>query len=257
MNKHIKKKFLGEVYINDKIEDIINSPKNLINQQIDLENVSEEHYAFIRTNDNRILQAFLYHHNGRQRLIPEPDPILIYFHTAYVNYKRISEFKDLILDSTTLDKMDESAMEYLYDYFGLVSSCVILLFTSLEAIMNRVISKDFIYIKEMSNRTEHYSKAQIERHLSFDEKINKIIPLATGKNFSHNYSNQITVIRSLKEYRDMIVHTKELEHHTTYDYLYKNSFSFDYLGVFNAVKDFCNYYMETDYIENCPCSRNW
>jgi hypothetical protein len=53
----------------------------------------------------------------------------------------------------------------------------------------------------------------------------------------------------------MIVHTKEAKEESTYDYLYKKALTFNYSDTLDAVKDFCNYYLSDDFIEECNCNQ--
>ena len=115
--------------------------------------------------------------NGKKRIIPEPDQILVYYHTAYANYKSLEESKNKLIDRTEQTLGTEPAINELYDYFGIVSCVVIFLFNAVEATMNRCIPDDYIHTKELSHRTEKYSKGQIERYFTFDNKLFNSIPV--------------------------------------------------------------------------------
>ncbi len=55
----------------------------------------------------------------------------------------------------------------------------------------------------------------------------------------------------------MIVHTKEAEGESTYDHVFKKALTFNYDETLEVVKDFCNFYTNDDFIEECKCPNNW
>ncbi len=145
----------------------------------------------------------------------------------------------------------------LYDYFSVTSGFVILLFTALEALMNRCIPNNYIYKRVSERKTELFSKKQIEEYIPFDEKIKNVLTEATNKSFLKQHPKKYTHISNLKEFRNMIVHTKEAEGQSTYDYLFKKALTFNYAETLDIVKDFCNFYTKPDYIIECNCSQTW
>ncbi len=215
--------------------------------------------TFLVTETNTVYKAFPFKNEGKLRFIPEPDPVLIYFHAAYVNYIHIDKKKKEIFKLLEDVKLTEGITNQLYEYFGLVSGFVIFLFTSMEAFMNRAVPVDYIYRKVLTTKTEEYSKHQIEECLPFEEKLKIVIPRITKKDFIKHYRLKYDMIFNLKEFRDSIVHTKtSKEGNIGYDYLYKRAFKFHYRDTLNAVADFINFYhVNPDYIQDCPCSNNW
>ncbi len=260
MKKHIKKKFLNQVQLTDEVQKILDeSNKGIPVSEISkIKSIPKEYTGILITDMGIAFQAFQYKYQGQNRFIPEPDPVLVYFHSAYLNYRLIDEKKNVILKNLLTSNVGEPMINELYEYFGLTSGFVIFLFTALEAFMNRCIPKDFVYIKPEKKYTITYDKRQIEEYLSFDEKIKTVLPKAKEKNFIKQFPLKWNHIVNLKEFRDSIVHTKaSKEGSSPYDYIYKKALDFKYEESINAVKDFCNYYHELNYITECDCNKDW
>lgn len=225
-----------------------------------IKKIPKDHIGYLVTDANEVIQAFPFKDGqGKVLFIPEPDPILIYFHTAYINYRLINDKRKEIFNILGNGKMTEPVITQLYEYFGFTSSFIILLFTAIEAYINRSIPHNFIYSKPDKRKTETYTKEQIERYLPFNEKRNDIVTLVTGKDFAKAHPQINIYIDNLKDFRDSIVHTKASnDGHTPYDYLYKRALKFEYEKALNSIAAFMNFYHPTPgYIKECPCSNNW
>ncbi len=258
MKKHIQKKFLHETELTDEVVTLLEKP----NAQIPLKGaknfkIPKGASPFLRTDDNKFFKAFTYRVQNQYKLVPEPDPILIYFNAAYLNFIQVKEKKDAIFQKLSSENMTEEMIQELYNFFGVTSSFVVLLFTALEALINRSIKIGFIYKRENERKTELFSKQQIERYISFDEKIKTVLPKTTNKDFLKSHPILFTHISNLKDFRNMIVHTKEAENESTYEHLYKKALDFNYSATLDAVKDFCNFYTKPDFIVECNCSHDW
>lgn len=256
MKKHIKKKFLHEFMITEEIAQAVESSSLGVDPSKlgKMRNIPKDSIGFIRMDNNKVIQAFPYRYQGVLHMIPEPDPLLIYFNSAYYNFKVIIIKKKEILSILVKKELTEAIINDLYNYYGLVSGFVIFLFTAIEACMNKCIPRDFIYRKEGEKKTELYSKRQIEENIPFDEKIEKVLFQVKGKLFKKDHHLKYQHIENLKNFRDSIVHTKaSKEGSSPYDYLYKRSLEFKYEDTINAVKDFINYYHVPHYIEECSC----
>lgn len=260
MKKHIKKRFLHQFeHGSADFTTIEQSGIGIsVSQMSQLKKMPEGSAAYLMTEDKKVFKAFSYKNaRGDLKFIPEPDPILVYFNAAYGSYKIVKERKEQILDVLNKDIVTETMINELYDYFGAVSSFIILLFTSMEAVMNRCIKPDYNHIKKAKRCTESYSKSEIEKYFSYEDKLKDVLPIATGKNFVKNFPQKDTHLQNLKNYRDMIVHTKEASDGFTYDYIYKKAMTFKFDETINTVKDFCNYYLGDNFIQECDCDSQW
>lgn len=257
--KHIQKRFLNEINIGQPVADLLNNYKNEGSlEPVSIESIPKDYIPYFTTDDNKFYQAFQLKINGKTRIIPEPDPILLYFHTAYTNYRLLDDAKRKLLDLTEITLGKEPAINELYEYFGMISSVVIFLFTTIEATINRCVPYDYSYTRVSKNKTEIFNKEQIERALSFDEKIKQVLTNVTNKNFEKSHPLIFKHILNLKLFRDDIIHTKSHGQGISSEkHNYSRAFSFDYDKTIQSVKEFCNFYIKPDFIVDCPCSQDW
>lgn len=258
MKKHIKKRFLNELEVPSEIAAKFAGENEHISQD-DLKKIKvpEGHTPFLMTATSAF-QAFPFHYQGQVRLIPEPDPVLVYFHMAYANYIVIEEKKKNILKPLLNPVMGESMINEWYQYFGITSGCIIFLFTTLEAFINRCIPLKFEYRRSGNKSTEIFNKQQIEEFLPFNEKMKIALPQILKKDFFKAHPLTAQHISNLKEFRDSIIHTKTSSEAPTYDHLFKKSLNFKYKEALNAVAAFCNFYHPTgNYIIECDCKLDW
>ncbi|MDB5227289.1 MAG: hypothetical protein JWN78_1482 [Bacteroidota bacterium] len=268
--KHLVKKFIRSQNVGQKVVDIISSVPyneeamtNLIKSDFD------NHYAFIQTNENELIQAFPYKRNGKNYIIPEANPIVIYFECARRHIREIkssnerlfSELEKICPEEFGKQAKDANAnimLNLFYSYYTLVSISASFLFNSIEAFINNIIPKDFTYSKESNKHTITYSKYQIQKEISFEEKIKNVVPQITNKSFCQDYSQKWDSIKKLKEFRDEIIHTKSYDKETPNIYinLYTTALNFDFETTLIHVKDYLNYY-ENNLIEECDCGKDF
>lgn len=255
MIKHIKRKTVRPIQLNsEQLNEIAPNPSSGdILKNIKFKNV-KNYNAVQLMESGEVLFSFFYNDNGNACTIPLANPVLIYFNIAQSHLKTIYEKrKDLL--SLFRDKTDitEDVMKLFYDFFGLTSSFITMLMTSLEAFVNQQIDKDFKYEKvEQKKYLKVYDYDQILRWVRLEDKINDILNKKTLKDFAKKYPNKNIFIENLKKLRDEIVHTKEGHNHKGYIEIYRQSLNFRFSESIEAVRDFINFY-EQDLIEPCPC----
>ena len=258
--KHIKRKFLNEIELKRKeneapLHELLGS-QDITTEMIDNAEIPKDSVPWLMSDDS-IYSGFQVKINGKKKIIPEPDSILVYYSTAYFNYKALDESRKKVIERTKQTIGGESAIDELYEYFGLVSCVVIFLFMTVEGTMNRCIPENYIYKTESSTKTEIYTKEQIERYFTFDKKL-KVLNEITNKDFRHGYGIKYQHITNLKNFRDDIIHTKsENQGETASNHNFRRAFAFDFTNAMIAVRDFCNFYLNKDFIVDCPCSKDW
>lgn len=257
--KHLVKKYVNSGKLNDETVDVIN------NAPIDEKMLAEiskdkmkDHFALAITEDNQIYQTFKYEQGDRVYLIPEPDPIVIYFDTARHYHKDIATKRSELL--TKLNGYNDfmAVNGDFYWYFATVSSYVIFLFLAVEAFINRAIPDNFEYRRPIQDKkTELFVGIQIQRYVEFLEKIKSVLPLATEKNFVTEFTHKYEHIRQLKIFRDEIVHTKSFAGSSPnfYEDLFVRSLDFDFDNTLFAARDFINYH-RPNLIEECNCGND-
>ena len=259
--KHLVKKYVKAIKVGEDIADVLN------NAPIDEEALTEilntkmeGYYVMALTEDNHIFQTFKYVNGDNVYVIPEPDPIIIYFDTAILFHKTISKLRKELFSKLSSPGNNFIAVNgNFYSYFSTVSNYVIFLFLSIEAFINKAIPKDFEYRKQIQDKkTEIYDRFQIQRSIEFLEKIKTVLPQATEKNFVQEFPHKYDSIKKLKEFRDEIVHTKSFEGKSSpncYEDLFVRSLNFEFDKTLLAARDFINYY-QNDLIEECNCGKD-
>lgn len=250
--KHIKKKFLFE-------ETRLPVRENVEKQFVDrrdldtLKEIKNDSVPFIQTTEETYIRAITHKHNNKNVILPIPDLTLAYYDFAYHgNIIRQDYEKKMFEKLNSQEDTTEDVIHEVYHYFGFASSCIIGMFTCVEAFMNQVIPDNFVYLKKSEKKTELFNKEQIQRGISFDEKIKNILPNLFNKKYDLSKSQ----IPALKKMRDDIVHTKSKSDFTLQEDLMKRVLGFKYTDCLVAIKDFINYYQD-NYIEECDCSRDF
>lgn len=260
--KHLVKKYILRVKVGEDVMEVINKAPIDEKTISEISNTNIEGYHTLGiTEDNDIIQTFKYTEGKNIFIIPEPNPIVIYFDTARTFHKIIqNRRKDLFGTLTTPGNNFYALNGDFYWYFSTVSSYIIFLFLSIEAFVNKIIPNDFEYRKNIQDRkTELYDKYQIQRSIEFLEKIKKVVPAITNKNFIQEFGHKYELIKKLKEYRDEIIHTKSFEGKNSpnfYENLYANSLNFEFDKTLFAVRDYINYH-EENLIEECECGNDY
>lgn len=219
----------------------------------------EDQYGMIITDSNELIQAFKYETDGKIYMLPEPDPVVIYFDTAAFNYRRLREQRvEIFRDAALFGKHLLATTGNFYSYFANASSFAIYLFGALEAFVNKEIPKDFEYRRNFQDkRTELFDKGQLQRNIEFLEKIKDVMPQVKGKNFVQEFAHKYNQIKKLKYFRDEVVHTKSFEadqEPNFYQQLFVLSLDFDFEKTINFVRDYINYY-QPGLIEECNCGK--
>jgi hypothetical protein len=256
MKKHIQKKCLFEVDMPDNTLELLGGKGISTSTPLKANDVPKNFNAISITEDNKALMCFPFNESGRLLYIPEPNPILIYFDSAYSHFKAITERRKTLLNHFKGVKMDEDYLNDLYGFYGSVNGFIILLFTAIEAFINHNIPEEYKYVVQSDRKTEIYNKNQIML-LPFKEKMGPILKEIFKKDFGHSYKLKYQHIINLKEMRDNIVHLKpEKGTNTPYAYLFKKGLTFKFESTIDAVMDFINFY-KPGYITYCKCSKDF
>lgn len=214
----------------------------------------DEFITFLKTSEDIVIAGCLHKYQGKDLILPIPDPTLIYFHNAQSYIKGIKEAKKKLIEKIDFSTpLNETAINEIYDYYGKTSGFAIFLFTSIESFINQMLPDNYIYKVSIKKRTEVYNKQQIQFYLDFKTKISKVLEEITGKNFFKNSTSANSMIWNLKEFRDDIIHTKQEDNNILrYEGLIKRSLNFKYDKTLIAVASFMNFYRK-GYIVECDC----
>lgn len=253
--KHPEKKFLGQVQFSDGlIEGIEEASKDAPQHPYTVDNMPNDMVPYLFDVDNFFYKAFLLEVDGLKIVVPEPDPILIYFDSGYANFRELEKRKpDLIKKlMATANKESGPPIVEMFSFFNVVSAFAIYLCTAVEATMNRAIPKDYTYTKPNGNRV--FTKEDIERYFRAEEKLNNVLKQITNKSFEESFPDDFKLIQGLESFRNDIVHTKEAAVGTEpAKHNFTRALQIDYENTIEAVKRFCNFYLGDKFIVDCSC----
>lgn len=254
--KHIQKKYLFQFEGSEQLRTKGVEVKEIDNCIIQKAKANE---LFITTVNDFVIKAFPYKHKNEIAIIPIPDLSLIYFDSAYnLNKDRVKCEGDLLpkLIANNI-KYGEEFTNDIYHYYGNASGCIIFLFTALESFINHILPDDKPYIVSNDRNTIHYSKAQIQKAINFDEKIKKVLPqLLNGKSYFKKTTSSTQHLTNLKNLRDDLIHTKSDSNFENQKQLMISLLRFKYDDAFKAVRDFMNFY-KPNYILDCSCDNSY
>jgi hypothetical protein len=259
--KHLKKRFVLNFQFNPEQQKELNQVPDAREDFRQLPaSEKNEMNAFVFTEDGQIFQAFRYRANGKTIMIPEPNPVVIYFDSARNYSQQLKKYREKVFENArTFEENFVGVNGDFYWYFSLASSYAIFLFAALEAFVNKSIRPDFEYRRDIQDKkAEIFNCAQIQRHIEFLEKVKSVLPQVKGKNFVAEFTHKFEYIKKLKAFRDEVAHTKSCEGGLTaasYENLYVMSLEFEYEKTLFYIRDFINYH-EPGLIEECDCGRD-
>ncbi len=98
----------------------------------------------------------------------------------------------------------------LFDYLESCVAHVVFSFTAIEAFANEAIPESFVYTVQRDEGTATLSKADIERRIGLDEKLDTILPSVLSVP-SPKGTRPWEKYRTLKKLRDRLVHLKAVD----------------------------------------------
>jgi hypothetical protein len=142
-----------------------------------------------------------------------PNGVTMFINKARKEYDICLEiYKSVVADKLKPNLMyvvQPENLPKLYDYFESVQSCIIMIYSAIEALCNVAIPDGYTLTKKNNKGiTEIWDKASIEKWTATEEKAGKIIPEILNVNspkdmpFWENF-------KKLKDIRDRIIHQKQ------------------------------------------------
>lgn len=253
MMKHTQKKFVFSKKLSEGTGDVIrNAPVDKLKVEQLIQEDFADHFCLVHTESDYIIQAFRFADGAHNLVIPEPNPIVIYFELARFNYKHISTTKNKLYAN---HGNPTQTLNDFFQFFQISSIVTTFLFMSIEAFVNSKLPRDFVYSKSSNRNTTNFNRSQIQTEISFEEKIKQVLPEFTGKSFASECGHKYETILKLKKLRDEITHTKGQIGGVPINYqdLYAMSLNFDYENALRHTRDFLNFY-EPDLIQECTCA---
>lgn len=139
-----------------------------------------------------------------------------------ISKKCWDEAKDLRLsaniDSSLKKQLCFPTDEEAINYIELIMQSIVFSFTAIESFVNELIPDSHQYIKQTKNGPKPYTKSEIERYLSIDEKIGEVLPTALNMASPKGKHKSWNELQKLKNIRDRLIHMKsEDRRHTNPD----------------------------------------
>lgn len=182
------------------------------------------------------------HYKKHHFLLLEGNPVTYYFSLAYDILPQVDEARLLLTDSLTLSESKygwKRSVAFSY-IFKIGAMGIIFSFLALEAFINQCLP-DFAKI-EFNGKL--VTKNTIQRFLTFDDKLRKIIPKVSNKDFISEHPKKMEVLSQLKKMRDTLSHLKENRNDgiAAYDSVYNEILNVDLKRIVNTVKFYINYH---------------
>jgi hypothetical protein len=180
-----------------------------------------------------------------------PDPIQLYFSSAYANY----QFSKQTRHNITFQKSQATALnfvnEYLYNcHLQYKISTIIFLHSTIEAFLNYLMPEDFIYIQEYNGeksdkflkQTKEFNKEQTERYILFKEKLNGVVPQLTKIDFQKSHQKIYDKLQNLNTLRNDLIHLRSVKdkNQQYFEKVFDQIVNINLSPFVTAVKDFIN-----------------
>ena len=137
---HTKRKFVGNVKLDFSINSESKNEERTKQKDIDFNEYTK---AYLQLEDNTVISGFVYLHNQKPIIIPEPEPSILYFTNAESKLIEILELRATILQFKASKHSMHDLSHIFFNFFQLSSDYIINLFTSIEAFNNGLIPDDF------------------------------------------------------------------------------------------------------------------
>ena len=200
---------------------------------------------FMKVTDHEIFAINKLLYKKKPFLLLEPNPVTFYYSIAYDLLQQIESARkqiEMYLNAEVDGSREKERMLHVtYSYvFKVASIGVIFSFSALEAFMNQQLP-DYAGI-EFNGKL--LTKDDIQRWTSFDDKLHKIIPKLTSRNFCELYPAKAATIQNLKKLRDELIHLKQKRKDgvTSYNDIYQDMLNLNLKRIVSTIKSFVNFY---------------
>lgn len=200
--------------------------------------------------DKEIVYAFDYLYDSKKIVIPEINPVLIFYSNAILCHASLFHFKsELLKKSPEITKIQGRIHPADFaDFAKLAVNCIVNLQGAIESFLNYSIPENHKFISK--------NKKEINRP-SIHNKLDAI-SIISKKSYEESHPSEFVLIKNLIDLRNDIIHLKPIkdETNTKYKMLFRRMIDFDFLNATLAIRDFINYY-ESELIEECPCGKEY
>ena len=196
--------------------------------------------------DNKVIYGYDYIYNKKKLILPEVNPVTIFFSNAVMSYGMVNHYRERLLsESSEAGKTNQFVnLNHSGIFFQLAANCIINLQAAIESFANRVIPENYLYLDKTGNVI----------FPTLSHKLYTTVPKIKKIDFRQaKYKKYNVCIDKLIQLRNDIIHLKPVNKtNTGYKGIYRNLLNFDYNKATIAVKTYLNFY-EPNLIEECLC----
>ncbi|WP_159799825.1 hypothetical protein [Flavobacterium sp. MK4S-17] len=234
--------------VTSKIE-IPKKSKDFVKEYLTSNKLSDEYGSdLMLAFEDEFIYGFDYNYNNQKLLIPEINPVTIFYSNALMSHHNLIAFrKALYSESPTITDYKKTVNPSLFgNFFQLASNCIINLQAAIETFTNRLIPENYTYLDKDGNNFNP----------SLFHKLDSTLPEITDKKFRTKYKKDNFLIKKIIELRNEIIHLKPIQEktNTQYKIIYRKILNFEYNKAIIATRNFINYY-EPNLIEECSCGK--
>ena len=181
--------------------------------------------------------------NGKELWIPEPNPVHIYFYSAFKLVSNLAKSKqnfEIIADQLKgVPNID--TYPYILKFFSSSSQFAFNAFSAVEAFINQSIPEDVNY---KSKKKGFVNKEDVERNIYFKEKSTSLMKYIFGRDIVSEKPKLYAKILELKELRDDLIHlkTQNDKYRNQYRIVLNRLLNFNYSESIVSVEEFINFY---------------
>lgn len=201
---------------------------------------------------NELISAFDYNYNSTKYIIPEVNPIQIFYSNGIMSLNKLEYYKEeLFKHSQEVRKLGKEN-KYIHNshfafFFQFATNVIINFQASLECFLNYSIPKEhkFTSVNE-----------KLIRNPSIHDKLENLEKIK-DKKFSIEYPNEYCAIKTLISFRNNLIHLKPYQDSASkYRNLFRESLDIDYNLIAHSLEKYLNFF-NSGLIENCKCGKDY
>jgi len=203
--------------------------------------LKDDEVKFIHVSDFETFAINKLLFNRKFFLLLEPNPVTFYFSIAFDLVPQLEKAKLQLKEILNSKNRNDISLGIVYStIFRIGSIGIIFSFLSIEAFMNQELP-DY---EKIDFKNKKATKEEIQRWASFEDKLSKIIPNVSKKDFGKRYPKQEKLLKEYKKIRDELVHLKQkrTDGFASYNNIYQEILNLDLKNIVQIIKNYINYY---------------
>lgn len=247
MKKGTRIKYKGQKYNEDGDRPVNFDDVPKIGLKEEYEKAFDDHEIhFMHITDERMYGVDKLIFENNKFTLVEPNPVTFYYSLAFDSIYQVKQSRENLKNILIDEKRKKEKSQAFSFVFRVSSVSIIFSFLALEAFLNQLLPDCECF--DCDGKKINKNKAQ--KFTPFFDKLYKIIPSITKKDFKKSHPKETNDIENLKKMRDNLIHLKEIKNgFTSYNEIYQKILEADLESIVFSVKQFINYY-SPNLIEN-------